>query len=113
MFGAIDFTASIEGEPVESWTDDTLAQGGVGFFSEAGEKARLYWMKLSRNQDWVGRFCAFLSGDGRSNSRPPNCGVPEFPREHTATRSHPRMPDPALAAGAAWSAATARAGQRL
>src|SRR2546423_4953267 len=26
------FNASIEGEPVDSWTDDTLAQGGVGFF---------------------------------------------------------------------------------
>ncbi len=76
------FAAVLEGEPVDSWTDDTLAQGGIGFFSEPGERARLYWMKVSRNQDWLGRFCAYLSGDSRTGSRqtaglrPP--GVPQF-----------------------------------
>jgi hypothetical protein len=54
---------SIDGEEVDSWTDDTIASGGVGFFSEAGERARLYWMKVSKNQDFVGRICAYLSGD--------------------------------------------------
>ncbi len=57
------FTTSIEGQEVDSWTDDALASGGVGFFSEAGESARLYWMKVSRNDDWLGRVCAFLSGN--------------------------------------------------
>lgn len=56
------FTASIEGQEVDSWTDDTLASGGVGFFNEAGEKARLYWMKLSSNDDILGRICAFVTG---------------------------------------------------
>jgi hypothetical protein len=56
------FAASIEGQEVDSWTDDTPASGGVGFFSEAGERARLYWMKVSKNDDWLGRICAFLSG---------------------------------------------------
>jgi hypothetical protein len=60
------FTAAIDGERIDSWSDESAAQGGVGFFSEPGEKARLYWMKLSRNQDMLGRFCAYLSGGGRA-----------------------------------------------
>jgi hypothetical protein len=55
-------TTSIEGQEVDSWTDDSLTAGGVGFFAEAGERARLYWMKVSKNQDWVGHFCSYLSG---------------------------------------------------
>jgi hypothetical protein len=41
--------------------------GGVGFFSDAGERARLYWMKISKNEDFMGRICAYISstlGDG-------------------------------------------------
>jgi hypothetical protein len=58
---------SIEGQEVDQWTDDTLASGGVGFFSEPGEQARLYWMKLAANNDFLGRVCAYLSG--RSEER--------------------------------------------
>jgi hypothetical protein len=56
------FAASIEGQEVDAWTDDTPASGGVGFFSAAGERARVYWMKVSKNDDWLGRICALLSG---------------------------------------------------
>jgi hypothetical protein len=62
-------TTSIEGEQVDSFTDATLARGGVGFFTEAGEQARLYWVKVSRNEDWLGRVCAFLSGGGSSTAQ--------------------------------------------
>ena len=55
-------TTSIEGEQVDSWTDDTLAAGGVGFFSEGSERARLYWMKVTNNDDLLGRVCAFIAG---------------------------------------------------
>jgi hypothetical protein len=61
------FTTSIEGEQISSWTDGTLASGGIGFFSEAGEKARLYWMKVSKNQDWLGRFCSYIAGSNSSS----------------------------------------------
>ncbi|MBZ5620044.1 MAG: hypothetical protein LAQ69_15165 [Acidobacteriia bacterium] len=61
-------TASVEGQQVDSWTDDLLPAGGVGFFSEAGERARLYWMKVSKNQDWLGVICSYLSDSG-GNSR--------------------------------------------
>jgi hypothetical protein len=59
-------TTSIEGEEVDSWTDDSLKTGGVGFFSDAGESAHLYWMKITKNQDWLGRVCAYLSGNAGS-----------------------------------------------
>ncbi len=62
------FVAAIEGEQVDEWTDDTPVQGAVGFFSEAGEAARLYWAKVSKNQDWVGRFCSYLAGDEASRT---------------------------------------------
>jgi len=59
---------SIEGQEVDRWTDDTLAHGGVGFFSEPGERARLYWMKLAANDDLLGRICAYLSGGWEEGS---------------------------------------------
>jgi hypothetical protein len=62
-------TTSIEGEQVDSFVDSTLARGGVGFFSDAGEQARLYWIKVSRNEDWLGRVCAFLSGGGSARAQ--------------------------------------------
>jgi hypothetical protein len=55
------FVTSINGEEVDSFIDNTLASGGVGFFSEAGERARLYWMKFTRNDDWLGHVCALLA----------------------------------------------------
>ncbi|HWB85113.1 MAG TPA: hypothetical protein VG675_13295 [Bryobacteraceae bacterium] len=65
------FTTSIEGQEVDTWEDNTLASGGVGFFSEPGELARLYWMRVTKNDDFLGRICAYISGgsgDGRQNS---------------------------------------------
>jgi hypothetical protein len=56
------FVTSVDGEEVDSWSDDRLASGGIGFFSEAGERARIYWMKVSKNDDWLGRVCALFAG---------------------------------------------------
>jgi hypothetical protein len=56
-------TTSIEGQAVDSWTDDTLPKGGVGFFAEAGERAGIYWLKVYRNEDFLGRICAYISGN--------------------------------------------------
>jgi hypothetical protein len=55
------FVTSIDGEEVDSFIDSTLVAGGVGFFSEAGEHARLYWMRFSHNDDWLGHVCAMLA----------------------------------------------------
>jgi hypothetical protein len=56
----MDFSTSIEGQLVDFWRDERLKIGGVGFFSDTGEMARLYWMKLSRQDDFVGRVCAYF-----------------------------------------------------
>jgi hypothetical protein len=61
-------STSVEGQEVDSWTDDAIKVGGVGFFSEVGESARLYWMRVSKNQDWLGRVCAYLSSGSRSDT---------------------------------------------
>jgi hypothetical protein len=92
------FTASIDGERIESWTGEAAAQGGVGFFSEHGEKARLYWMKLSRNQDMLGRVCAYLSG-GRARQHAAAAPRPES-RPDPAS---PPLPALALAAAGSWN----------
>ncbi len=55
-------TTTVEGQQIDSFVDATLARGGVGFFADAGERAHLYWIKVSKNEDWLGRVCAFLSG---------------------------------------------------
>src|SRR6185503_10394747 len=34
-----DFTTYVEGRLVDTWTDSSLAHGGVGFFSDSGEAA--------------------------------------------------------------------------
>ena len=80
------FVTSIDGEEVDSFIDNTLVAGGVGFFSEAGERARLYWMRVSRNDDWLGHVCAMLAeeagascgrvaktGTSRRRTRCPDC----------------------------------------
>jgi hypothetical protein len=52
---------SIEGQEIDTFTDNTLPSGGVGFFADAGEKARLYWLRVTANDDFVGRLCAYVS----------------------------------------------------
>src|SRR6476620_7806896 len=84
------------GERIESWSDDAGAQGGVGFFSEPGERARLYWMKLSRNQDMLGRFCAYLSGGGRAKQTA-EIWAPGFPYDRPGPAG-PQIPALALLA---------------
>jgi len=56
------YRAYIEGQQADYWTDDGLKSGGVGFFSEAGERARVYWVKLESHDDLLGRICALLAG---------------------------------------------------
>ena len=55
-----DYSTSIEGQLVDFWHDERLKVGGVGFFTENGDLARIYWMKLSQKDDFVGRVCAYF-----------------------------------------------------
>ena len=96
---------SIEGQEVDRWVDDSLASGGVGFFSEPGERARLYWMKLAANDDLLGRICAYLSGGSvegpqRTAERRRLESPAEMPRPRPGN-APPGRPEEALLAAAA------------
>ena len=42
-----EFRLFINDKPVFEWEDDRLPEGGVGFFSEGDDRARLYWVKVT------------------------------------------------------------------
>jgi hypothetical protein len=69
---------SIDGEEVDTFTNETLRAGGIGFFAEANERARLYWVRVSRNDDFLGHVCAFLAGDDAVRATA-ELREPEFP----------------------------------
>jgi hypothetical protein len=56
-----NFTTSVQDHVVDFWSDDRLERGGVGFFSEKGERARLRWVEISHQYDALGRLCALLA----------------------------------------------------
>ena len=97
------FTASIEGQEVDSWSDDTLLAGGVGFFAEAGSKARIYWMKVSKNDDWFGRLCNSIAG----NPEPSDTARLDRP---AVPVPQPDQPSPAPATAALWPAEPSQTG---
>jgi hypothetical protein len=72
------FAASVEGQQVDAWTDDALPSGGVALFSDAGERARLYWIRVTGNDDLIGRFCALLASGGSPESAPERHAVVRF-----------------------------------
>ncbi len=42
-----DFVISIDGEVVARWTDGRVPTGGVGFTAPRGDRARIYWLRVS------------------------------------------------------------------
>jgi hypothetical protein len=62
------YRAYVEGQEADYWVEDRLKTGGVGFFSEAGERARVYWVKLESHGDILGRICGLLSGSSGAGS---------------------------------------------
>jgi hypothetical protein len=59
-----DFTVMAQGQIVDFWSDSRLERGGVGFFSNRGERARLRWVEVSHQYDTLGRLCAYLAPYG-------------------------------------------------
>jgi hypothetical protein len=41
------FSITIDGNTIDSWVDDRLATGGIGFKGAADDRARLYWVRVS------------------------------------------------------------------
>lgn len=59
-----DFTVLAQGQVVDFWSDNRLRHGGVGFFCNRGEHARLSWVEVSHQYDALGRLCAYLTPYG-------------------------------------------------
>jgi len=59
-----DFTILAQGQVVDFWSDNRLTHGGVGFFCNRGERARLRWVEVSHQYDALGRLCAYLAPYG-------------------------------------------------
>ncbi len=55
------FTTSVQGQIVDSFTDDKFKFGGVGLFSGRGEESRVFRVSLTHNNDAFGRLCALIA----------------------------------------------------
>ena len=55
------FTTRLEGRVVDFFQDNRLARGGVGFFSTGRDQARLRWISVTHQYDFLGRICALLA----------------------------------------------------
>jgi hypothetical protein len=55
------FTTSIDNEVVDFWTDDRLRTGGVGFLGGKGDAPHLYWVKVTYQDDFLGKLCATIA----------------------------------------------------
>ena len=55
------FSTSVEGQVIDSWADDRLRAGAVGFFGSPEDKPSLYWIKVSNNDDFWGKVCGILA----------------------------------------------------
>jgi hypothetical protein len=42
-----EFTVSLDGQVIDTWTDDRLPAGGIGFVGAPEERTRLYWVKIT------------------------------------------------------------------
>lgn len=47
------FVTKVNGQVVDSWTDNRLKRGGVGFFSEKGESASIHWVDVREERDGI------------------------------------------------------------
>ncbi len=63
------FTISVNGRLVDAFHDGRHPAGGVGLFSEPGEAGRVFRVRVSHNDDLLGRICAYLSGDSADISK--------------------------------------------
>jgi len=55
------YALSVQDQPVDSWSEPKLAQGGVGFFSDQDAASRVTAVQVKGQYDILGRLCAFLA----------------------------------------------------
>jgi hypothetical protein len=56
-----NFAVIVQDSVVDSWSDDRFPTGGVGFFTGLGEDARIRWVQVTYQNDFLGRICAWLA----------------------------------------------------
>jgi hypothetical protein len=52
------FSTLLDGQLIDEWTDNRHKSGGVGFFSEEGESARIGWVAFAERKSLFGRLFA-------------------------------------------------------
>ncbi len=62
------FTTWIADQLADYWRDDRFHEGGVGFFAEPGDRAQLYWVRLTHQDDFLGKLCAYLAPSQREGN---------------------------------------------
>jgi hypothetical protein len=55
------FTLYIQDRLIAFWSDARLLSGGVGFFCNRGERARIASVRVSHNADMLGNLCALIA----------------------------------------------------
>ena len=55
------FTTYLDGQIMDTWSDDRFASGGVGFFADAGESSYIRWIDVAQNDDALGLTCSYLA----------------------------------------------------
>jgi len=63
------FALSVQDQPVDSWSEPKLRQGGIGFFSEPDAASRIAGLQVMGQDDLLGKLCAFLAPDGVASYR--------------------------------------------
>jgi hypothetical protein len=56
-----DFTITVNGQLVDTWSDSRLKSGGVGLFAEKGEISQIRSVHVTENDDFLGRICSQVS----------------------------------------------------
>lgn len=46
-----EFAVSIDGQTVDTWTDARFPKGGIGFVGAPDDRARLYWVRISTDEN--------------------------------------------------------------
>lgn len=75
------FITSINGQIVDTFSDRRHSIGGVGLFSGPDEDARVLWVKVADQDDFLGRICAYFS----SHSADSKAGVKPIVRTKALT----------------------------
>jgi hypothetical protein len=55
------FTTYIDGQVVDFFRDKRLTTGGVGIFCRKSDRARVRWIGLMHQYDFLGRLCALVA----------------------------------------------------